>query len=139
MGRKKVASNGASEKTVDIHDMMQATELDPKQEADGLLRALADVTRKAEEKEKVIAKLTATEENERGELKKFQKQLTQQEGELHAIRKALWVQVRTTPSWPRSWANFSLLSLYPHRNAWANLDILGQSNTFLAAAQNHEG
>jgi hypothetical protein len=28
--------------------------------------------------------------------------------------------VRKTPSWPRSWANFSLLSLYSHWNAWAN-------------------
>jgi hypothetical protein len=39
-------------------------------------------------------------------------------------------QVRKTPSWPRSWANFSLLQLYSHRNTavcgptctfWANL------------------
>jgi hypothetical protein len=36
--------------------------------------------------------------------------------------------VRKTPSWPRSWANFSLLYLYSHRNPdgptcifWANL------------------
>ena len=36
------------------------------------------------------------------------------------------------PSWPRSWANFSPLSLYSHRNAWANLHLLGQPNTFLA-------
>ena len=42
-------------------------------------------------------------------------------------------QVRKTPSWPRSWANFSLLPLYSHRNAWANLHLLGQPNTFLAA------
>jgi alpha-mannosidase len=35
--------------------------------------------------------------------------------------------------WPRSWANFSLLWLYSHRNAWANYHILGQPNTFLAA------
>ena len=34
-------------------------------------------------------------------------------------------QVRKTPSWPRSWANFSILSLYSHKNAWANLHILG--------------
>jgi hypothetical protein len=43
--------------------------------------------------------------------------------------------VRKTPSWPRSWANFCLLSLYSaysHRNAWANLHLLGQPNTFLA-------
>jgi hypothetical protein len=43
------------------------------------------------------------------------------------------VQVRKTPSWPRSWANVSILSLYSHRNAWANLHLLGQPNTFLAA------
>ena len=38
-------------------------------------------------------------------------------------------QVRKSPSWPRSWANFSLLYLYFHRNAWANLYLLGQPNT----------
>ena len=26
-------------------------------------------------------------------------------------------EVRKAPGWPRSWANFSLLSLYSHRNA----------------------
>ena len=41
-------------------------------------------------------------------------------------------KVRKTPSWPRSWANFNFLSLYPRRNAWANLHRLGQPNTFLA-------
>ena len=41
-------------------------------------------------------------------------------------------QVRKTPSWPRSWANCSLLWLYSHRNAWANLHLLGQLNNFLA-------
>jgi hypothetical protein len=41
-------------------------------------------------------------------------------------------KVRKTPSWPRSWANFSLLSLYSHRNAWANLHLSGQLNTFPA-------
>ena len=34
----------------------------------------------------------------------------------------------------QSWANFSLLSLYSHRNAWANLNRLGQPNSFLAPA-----
>ena len=34
-------------------------------------------------------------------------------------------QVRTMRSWPRSWPNFSLLSLYSHINAWANMHILG--------------
>ena len=45
--------------------------------------------------------------------------------------------MRETPSWPRSWANFSLPSLYSHRNAWANLDLLGQPNTFPAPAWLH--
>jgi hypothetical protein len=40
------------------------------------------------------------------------------------------LEVRKTPSWPRSWANFSLSLLYSHRNAWANLYILGQPKTF---------
>jgi hypothetical protein len=35
-------------------------------------------------------------------------------------------QVRKPPSWPGSWANISLFYLYPHRNAWANLCLLGQ-------------
>jgi hypothetical protein len=39
--------------------------------------------------------------------------------------------VRKTPSRPRSWANFSLLWLYS-RNAWANLHLLGQPDTFLS-------
>jgi hypothetical protein len=43
-------------------------------------------------------------------------------------------QVRKTPSWLRTLANFSLLSLYSHRNAWANLHLLGQRNTVLAAS-----
>ena len=29
-------------------------------------------------------------------------------------------KVRKTPSWPRSWANLSLLQLYSHSQAWAN-------------------
>ena len=41
-------------------------------------------------------------------------------------------QVRKTPSWPRSRANFSLLSPYAHRNAWVNVHLLGQHNTFFA-------
>ena len=41
-------------------------------------------------------------------------------------------RVRKTPSWPRSWANFRRLSLYSHRNASANLLLLGQANTFRA-------
>ena len=45
-------------------------------------------------------------------------------------------KVRKTPSWPRSWANFSLFFIavfpLPYRNAWANLHLLGQPNTLLA-------
>jgi hypothetical protein len=41
-------------------------------------------------------------------------------------------EVRKTPSWPRSWANFSRLLLYSHWNAWANLHLLGRPDTFLA-------
>ena len=41
-------------------------------------------------------------------------------------------KVRQTPRRPRSWANRSLLSLYSHRNARANLHLLGQLNTVLA-------
>ena len=43
------------------------------------------------------------------------------------------IQVRKTPSWPRSWANFSRLSLYSRWNAWANWHLLGQPDTFLAS------
>ena len=42
------------------------------------------------------------------------------------------IKVRKTPGWPRSWANFILLPLYSHRNAQANLHLLGQPNTLLA-------
>ena len=34
-------------------------------------------------------------------------------------------KVRKTPSWPRSWASFSPLWLYFHRNALANFHVLG--------------
>jgi hypothetical protein len=42
--------------------------------------------------------------------------------------------VRKTPSWPGSWANFSP----SHRSAWANLRLLGQPNTSLAASDESE-
>ena len=45
-------------------------------------------------------------------------------------------KVRKTPSWPRSWANFSLLQLYSHRNTRANWHLLGQPKTFLAWGHN---
>jgi hypothetical protein len=51
---------------------------------------------------------------------------------------AYW-QMRKTASRPRSWANFSLLSLCSHRNAWANLHLLGQPNTFFAAGKKSKG
>ena len=38
-------------------------------------------------------------------------------------------QVRKTPSWPRNWADCSLLQLCSHRNAWANRCSLGQPET----------
>ena len=50
----------------------------------------------------------------------------------HDARRLHAALVRKTPSWPRSWANFSFLPLYSHRNVWANLHLLGQPNTFLA-------
>jgi hypothetical protein len=56
----------------------------------------------------------------------------QQEADAPPAARPPDAQVKKTPSWPRSWANFSLLYLYFHRNAWANLDLLGQSDTFLA-------
>jgi hypothetical protein len=48
-------------------------------------------------------------------------------------------KVRQTPSWPRSWANFSLLWLYSHRNPWANLYKSGQPNTLLAQGHDELG
>jgi len=48
-------------------------------------------------------------------------------------RRQRLAQVRKTSSWPRIWANFSLLELYSHMNAWANLHLLGQPDSFLAA------
>jgi hypothetical protein len=50
-----------------------------------------------------------------------------------------WSKVRKTPSWPRSWVNFSLFWLYSRRNAWANLDLLGQPNIFLAIERGRAG
>jgi alpha-N-acetylglucosaminidase len=47
-------------------------------------------------------------------------------------------KVRKTPSWPRSWANSSLLYQYSHRNAWANLHFLGQPDIFLAQVTRHD-
>ena len=53
--------------------------------------------------------------------------------EAAAVKRESAAQVRKIPSWPRSWANFSLLSLHSHWNARANPHILGQPNTLLAA------
>jgi hypothetical protein len=41
-------------------------------------------------------------------------------------------KVRETPSWPGSWANSSPFSLYSHRNAWANVHLLGQPDAVLS-------
>jgi hypothetical protein len=38
--------------------------------------------------------------------------------------------VRKTPSWSRSWANFSRLQLHSHRNAWANLHFWANLTLF---------
>ena len=43
-------------------------------------------------------------------------------------------QVRKTPCWPRSWANFSLLYLYSHMSAWANWRLLGRPDAFSRAS-----
>ena len=43
------------------------------------------------------------------------------------------------PGWPRSWANLRLLELYSHRNAWANLHLLGQPDAFVAQAAHYLG
>jgi hypothetical protein len=43
-----------------------------------------------------------------------------------------WPKVRQAPSWPRRWANFSLLWRFSHRNARANLHLSGQPDNFLA-------
>jgi hypothetical protein len=52
-----------------------------------------------------------------------------------SVRLFAWLPLsEKTPSWPRSWANFSLLWMYPHRNVWANSHLLGQPNTLLALA-----
>ena len=42
------------------------------------------------------------------------------------------LEVRKTPTWSRSWANFIPLYLYSHWNARSNSHLLGQPNTFLA-------
>jgi hypothetical protein len=42
--------------------------------------------------------------------------------------------VRKSPSWDKSWANFSLLLMYSHMNARTNMHLLGQPNTFLVPA-----
>ena len=49
------------------------------------------------------------------------------------------IQVRKTPRWPRSWANFRFLSLYSHRSAWANLHLLGQPEILPAPVRQRRG
>jgi hypothetical protein len=41
-------------------------------------------------------------------------------------------QVRTTPSWPRNWANLSPTELHSHGNARATSHLLGRPNTPLS-------
>jgi hypothetical protein len=40
------------------------------------------------------------------------------------------LKVRQAPSWPTSWANFSLLQLYSHRNAWTNSHLVASLTLF---------
>jgi hypothetical protein len=54
--------------------------------------------------------------------------------ELYGATMAHIEQVRKTSSWPRNWANFSLLQLYSYRNAWAKSRLVGHPNASLAAA-----
>jgi hypothetical protein len=49
------------------------------------------------------------------------------------------IKVRKTPSWPRSWANFSLSQLCSHSNAWANLHLLGHPDTFSRSSATSRG
>jgi hypothetical protein len=44
-------------------------------------------------------------------------------------------QVRKTPSWPRNWANFSLLQLYSHRHGWPNLHLSANLTPFSLQAR----
>jgi hypothetical protein len=50
---------------------------------------------------------------------------------LAAAEAACAAEIRVTkpPSWLRSWANLGLLSLHSHRNAWADLHMLGAGLT----------
>ena len=48
-------------------------------------------------------------------------------------------QVRQMPSWPRRWANSSPLSLYFHKNAWANSHLVGQPDAFRATESGEGG
>jgi hypothetical protein len=57
------------------------------------------------------------------------------------IAQSYFAQVRKTPSWPRSWANFSpFTAAFPQEcmGQLPNLHLLGQPNTFLATAQRHD-
>jgi hypothetical protein len=47
-------------------------------------------------------------------------------------------QVRKTPSWPRTWASFSLFYPYSHRNAWANLHLLANLTPCSLQCQNEK-
>ena len=79
----------------------------------GPVRRGSMAAKKAEREQEVAE----AEEGVSGDGVNFPVQLCFREGD------TLGVQVRKTPSWPRSSANSSLFSLPSHRNAWANLHI----------------
>ena len=103
---------------------------------------VAAAIEEAEEEEAEAEAARQELEMAKAELKKQERTYQRKQGvgavkpsDEKALKKAKLkvAQVRKTPSWPRSWVNFSLLSLYSHRNAWANLHLLGQPDAFLAA------
>jgi hypothetical protein len=55
----------------------------------------------------------------------------------YIVQATSFAQVRRTPRWPGSWADCTPLLLHSHKNAWANLYLLGQPNTFLTAVHVH--
>jgi hypothetical protein len=90
------------------------------QENDGLRRSVeAEAQRAAAAAGAAAEALASAAALEAGQVARLEDAVAGRRAELEAA------QVRKTPSWPRSWANFSRLSLYSHRNAWANLDLLG--------------
>jgi hypothetical protein len=102
---------------------------------------VAAAIEEAEEEEAEAEAARQELEMAKAELKKQERTYQRKQGvgavkpsDEKALKKAKLkvAQVRKTPSWPRSWVNFSLLSLYSHRNAWANLHLLGQPVTLFS-------